>query len=291
MDVDRDIADVERLADGFLFLGGEQRAAHVGLRGRAVEQRAVGQLTDRGRRRTAPVERRFYRCRSAFPSFAVIVGTNHLKFRRRQDAFGRVGRVTDPNGLITTYTHDSRGRITEIDRGGHIITFEYNPNGTLKKITMPEGETLNYIYDDAQRLTEVTDSFGNRIAYMLNSEGRKKKEEIFDSEGTLVKTLNRVFDAYNKLEKLVQPYGTTTYEYDKNGKLLKETDAKGNVRSYSYDTLKRLIRLTEPSPDGTLPAPVTNYEYDALDNLARDYKRPWRPVHLWKLLADAIVTG
>jgi Fe-S oxidoreductase len=31
--------------------------------------------------------------------------------------------------------------------------------------------------------------------------------------------------------------------------------------------------------------------YDALDNLARDYKRPWRPVHLWKLLADAIVTG
>ena len=30
--------------------------------------------------------------------------------------------------------------------------------------------------------------------------------------------------------------------------------------------------------------------YDALENLARDYERPWKPVHLWKLLADAIVT-
>jgi Fe-S oxidoreductase len=30
--------------------------------------------------------------------------------------------------------------------------------------------------------------------------------------------------------------------------------------------------------------------YDALDNLARDYDRPWKPVHLWKLLANAIVT-
>jgi len=30
--------------------------------------------------------------------------------------------------------------------------------------------------------------------------------------------------------------------------------------------------------------------YDALDNLARDYERPWKPVHLWKLLANAILT-
>ena len=31
--------------------------------------------------------------------------------------------------------------------------------------------------------------------------------------------------------------------------------------------------------------------YDALDNLAREYRRPWKPVHLWKLLANAIVTN
>jgi Fe-S oxidoreductase len=29
--------------------------------------------------------------------------------------------------------------------------------------------------------------------------------------------------------------------------------------------------------------------FDALGNLAREYGRPWRPVHLWKLLAEAIV--
>jgi Fe-S oxidoreductase len=29
--------------------------------------------------------------------------------------------------------------------------------------------------------------------------------------------------------------------------------------------------------------------YDSLSNLASDFKRPWRPVHLWTLLARAIV--
>jgi Fe-S oxidoreductase len=29
--------------------------------------------------------------------------------------------------------------------------------------------------------------------------------------------------------------------------------------------------------------------FDGLDNLARDFKRPWKPVHLWSLLARAIV--
>jgi Fe-S oxidoreductase len=29
--------------------------------------------------------------------------------------------------------------------------------------------------------------------------------------------------------------------------------------------------------------------YDALGNLAKDYQRPWKPVHLWTLLANAIV--
>ncbi|MBQ4591147.1 MAG: hypothetical protein IJB20_03865, partial [Clostridia bacterium] len=55
----------------------------------------------------------------------------------------------------------------------------------------------------------------------------------------------------------------TTYGYT-NGRLASVTDLAGRVTQYEYDPLGRLIRLTEPDPDGDgeLTGPETLYTYD-----------------------------
>jgi RHS repeat-associated protein len=94
-------------------------------------------------------------------------------------------------------------------------------------------------------------------------------EHIFDPEDIQVKTLGRAFDAYNRLESLIQPHGTTIYSYDNNSNLTVVTDAKGNTTSYIYDSLNRLKEIIEPSPDGNSTSPATSYEYDIQDHLIR----------------------
>lgn len=47
------------------------------------------------------------------------------------------------------------------------------------------------------------------------------------------------------------------------GEFVAETDALGNVTSYEYDNLYRLVKVTEADPDGagSLAAPETSYAY------------------------------
>ncbi len=185
------------------------------------------------------------------------------------DELGRVGKMTDPNGLVTTFSYDTRGRITQVDRGGAITQYQYYPTGKLRTSTGPIGEVLSYSYDDAQRLIEISDNLGNRMVYTLNTEGEQELEHIFDPEDIQVKTLGRAFDAYNRLESLIQPHGTTIYSYDNNSNLTEVTDAKGNTTSYIYDPLNRIKEVIEPSPDGNSTSPVTSYEYDIQDHVIK----------------------
>jgi len=128
---------------------------------------------------------------------------------------------------------------------------------------------LSYSYDNAQRLIEISDNLGNRMVYTLNTEGEQELERIFDPEDIQVKTLGRAFDGYNRLESLIQPYGTTTYSYDNNSNLTEVTDATGNTTTYIYDSLNRLKEVIEPSPGGNSTSPVTSYEYDIQDHVIK----------------------
>ena len=185
------------------------------------------------------------------------------------DELSRVGKMTDPNGLVTAFSYDTRGWITQVDRGRATTQYQYYPTGKLRTSTGPAGEVLSYSYDNAQRLIEIIDNLGNRMVYTLNAEGEQELERIFDPEDIQVKTLGRAFDAYNRLESLIQPYGTTTYSYDNNSNLTEVTDAKGNTTTYIYDSLNRLKEVMEPSPDGNSTSPVTSYEYDIQDHVIK----------------------
>jgi YD repeat-containing protein len=77
------------------------------------------------------------------------------------DELGHVGQMTD--------SYDTRGRITQVDRGGAITQYQYYSTGKLRTSTGPAGEVLSYSYDDAQRLIEISDNQGNRMVYTLNT--------------------------------------------------------------------------------------------------------------------------
>ncbi len=179
------------------------------------------------------------------------------------DVHGRPQTIIDANGLITTITYDALGRRDIVTVGSEITNYDYYPNGTLNKVTLPDGSFLDYRYDDAQRLTDTYDQLGNHTRYTLSPLGNRIQTDTNDPTGALKRTQSAQYNLDNRLEKVIGAANQTTdyMAYDGNGNLEQVQDPEQNNSAFTYDALERL----KTSTDALLG--VTSNSYDAQDNL------------------------
>ncbi len=191
---------------------------------------------------------------------------------------GRVQQQTDPNGVITTYTYDTRGRvatITQTPTGGtaRITQYNYTHFGAIETVTTPDGVTLTYGYDAAQDLRSITDNLGNKIEYDYDLPGNRTATRTKDPDGTLVRSVEISYDLRNFVQTINAGGGldlsVTQLEHDAVGNLRSETDpnqsasASPLATSHRYDTLDRLFETVD-----TLGG-LTGYTYDVNDRLTQ----------------------
>jgi YD repeat-containing protein len=85
-------------------------------------------------------------------------GQGHVTAFANHNALGLPGRIVGPNGDITEYGYDGRGRVTLQRRYLNGIasdtTYRYGANGLLEAVSMPDGVVIESVYDAAQRLIE-----------------------------------------------------------------------------------------------------------------------------------------
>ncbi|MGO1073167.1 RHS repeat-associated core domain-containing protein [Lysobacter sp. CA199] len=192
------------------------------------------------------------------------------------DPQGRPLSVLDANGVVTDYEYNSRGWITAtkirgadnaVETDDRITRVEHWPTGLVKKVTLPGNVATTYTYDAAQRLTDITDNAGNFIHYTLDLAGNRKQEDTKTANGTLKRTLSRVFNTLSQLEALKDASENPTgFRYDKNGNPDRTTDALLRNTDQAYDPLNRLI--TTMQDVGGLNV-ETNLEYNAFDQITK----------------------
>lgn len=186
----------------------------------------------------------------------------HVTTFNSYDAHGHVTQMTDPNGLVTTFTYDLRNRLKTKTVNGATTTYGYDLAGNLTSVTKPTGVSFTFTYDAAHRLTDIIDAQGGKIHYTLDLIGNRTKEQILNAAGTVVKTKSRSYDALSRLAQEIGAYNQTkSFQYDANGNLKLITDANGHSLQKSYDTLNRLIQDTD-ALNGQ-----TDYQYDSLGHL------------------------
>lgn len=94
----------------------------------------------------------------------------------------RALQTTDANSILTIHTYDQRKRLT-VSIGGQLTSYDFWPNGLLKKETLPDQITcVLYEYDDAQRLRKVSNNTGHSIGYTLDNLGNRSLEEAKDGQ-------------------------------------------------------------------------------------------------------------
>lgn len=146
-----------------------------------------------------------------------------------------------------------------------VTRIEYYPTGLVSSMTLPDGSFTSYVYDAAHRLTDIVDAEGNSIHYTLDNAGNRIKEEVKGSDGSIKRTLSRVYNQLGQLQTSKDAANHPTgFTYDPNGNLDTTTDALGRVSDNDYDPLNRLSRTLQ---DIAGIAAETKLKYDALDNL------------------------
>ncbi len=155
-----------------------------------------------------------------------------------RDAIGRVNRIQSPapdgSGYAnTTYIYDGR-TLTMTDAKGHTRVEEHNGLGKIKAATDALGQTTTYVYDGFGNLVRTRDPLGNEIAIGYDAMGHKTSLQDPD-------------------------LGTVSYSVDPLGRTWKQQDAKGQLTTFTYDKVNRLVRRLEPDQD-------SRWDYDTAVN-------------------------
>jgi RHS repeat-associated protein len=217
------------------------------------------------------------------------VGTLSVTFT--YDGNGNQLTMTDSTG-ITTRTYDALNRTKTKTVPGVTgsFTFLYDvtagiPVGQVAEIdTDPKGNATTQVFDKAGRMISVT-AGGNTTTYTYYDNGSKKtvlypggnyEEYAYYADGLLKTLVNKkanqtvidsylyTYDAAHNLTAKVDGKGTTTYTYDTLNRLLTVTEPGGKVTSYTFDAAGNRASQTETQGTATT---VTTYTYNEQNRL------------------------
>lgn len=129
---------------------------------------------------------------------AVGKTTRHTRY----DAAGRLLETIAPNGLVTTYTYDSRGQQRTQTVGARTTTTTWNAAGLPIRVTHPDGSWQATSYDSAHRVVGTTDSKGTSVELKLDSAGNVTSRTVRRS-GAVREQTSWVYDALGRVARMV----------------------------------------------------------------------------------------
>lgn len=155
---------------------------------------------------------------------------------------------TDGNGKTTTFTYDSHGNpLTAQDALGNQTTQTFDSRDNLLTRVDALGKTWTYTYDANDRLTSVKSPLQNTTEFTYLGNGRLERLRDARSNATTYQ-----YDTFGNLTRLTDPLNRITQlAYDNAGlRCSSLTDARGKVKSLTYDGNDRLASVTYNSVAG-----------------------------------------
>ncbi len=181
------------------------------------------------------------------------------------NAESNVAAYTNGRGQETTYTYDKAGRITGYTDELGTVTYSYDANGNVVKITEinTEGETktIQRTYDCMNRVATYTDYNGKTVKYGYDELGNIVS--LTYAGGEIVRYS---YTDNGLLEAVVDGEGyKTSYTYDSSGRLLTTENPDGTEETNTYDSQGRLASTTLEASGEELY--TISYTYDQWGNI------------------------
>ena len=201
--------------------------------------------------------------------------------------YGEVESETDAYGNVTTYTRDTKGRVTRVAYpDGTAELTEYNEQNNITKSTDKNGTSTYYLYDvSGKYLLKKATPLDGKSVYLegADEEGFAVTSYTYDMDhvikGAVLTETGPLGDEKNYLEYIRNQKGqilamttymdgdafTTAYEYNDKWLPIEETAPDGVVTKYVYNKYNEIIRKATISEDGRQRT-FERYSYDEMGN-------------------------
>ncbi|RLD30171.1 MAG: hypothetical protein DRI70_01505, partial [Bacteroidetes bacterium] len=212
------------------------------------------------------------------PSGNLTSIVNHLghTITYEHDSRGLITRTESPNQLVVTFTHNTLGLVEAVtetpppNSPGNIRVwqYKYDAAGQMIQTVTPDGIMLEFDYDSKGRRSRVRDSLNQIIEYTYDAYNNLIKTDAKNSDGSLARTIQGVFDTRNRYVESVAPHQSSENSIaqrtlDNNSNIIGLVDPNGNDSSSVHDAEDRLIQKTHRLNG------VTRYEYDTNDRIVK----------------------
>ena len=167
--------------------------------------------------------------------------------------------VTEQDGATVTF--DRFGLLTQLsDAQGLTVALSYGPNSQLESVTSPAGRIYPVSTDGAGHITKITVAGGASLTYTYNTDGYL--ESFTDADGD---TNHYTYDAQGQMSEWSDGRGVRVIanEYDRQGRVIKQTDAAGNVSTVSYASNE--TTLTDAAGETTIYRYNDKYQTTAIE--------------------------
>lgn len=212
------------------------------------------------------------------------------------NAQGQLLSYRDCSDSKTLYRYNSQGQLSEsINARGEQTHYRYDARGYLIESERPDGRIDRYEIDVAGQLTQYTDPGHAILRWRYDRSGR-----MIARQDAMGNSVGFAYDAYGRLLQLTNENGESyRFGWDNLDRLVNQQDLDGSARAYTYNPVGEITTLTcHPAPDEEPPSSngdqsppatpiryafecdaigrllrkttddgVTNYSYDAADNL------------------------
>ena len=166
-----------------------------------------------------------------------------------------------PDGVSEVYDYDLTGKaeITKTDRAGHKTNIYNNVFGNPYLTEYPDGTTETFVYDGKGQKIQSTDKAGNSRYFEYDPSGNVLFEKVFISSDNSFRYYKQTQYTYDKSNNMLNSETWDVKEPVAGGQSVKTS--MGDLISYAYDKLGRLIRTSGPKGRETLMS------YDRIGNL------------------------
>jgi RHS repeat-associated protein len=203
------------------------------------------------------------------------------------DENGTPTSLAQPNGVTTTYAHDSLGRLTSlVSKLGTTTlasyTYTLGLTGVRTRVDESDGVARAYQYDATYRLTSETvtgslasdyaktftyDPVGNRLTQVTTGVGASSVAYSYDSRDRVLTETGATYSHDDNGNPMGNHAGDS-YVWDFDDRLIRVTKADGSIVDHVYDVDGSRVRTTT-TPSGGGPVVVTNYLVDTNSPLSQ----------------------